>query len=43
MIVAYNLDEPQDFLEKGLKFREIFFNPFENSGGGGKRYSGPPV
>ena len=36
MIVAYNLDELQDFLEKGLKFREIFFNPFENSGGGAK-------
>jgi hypothetical protein len=41
MIFSYNPDEPQDFLEKGLKFRKIRFISLKILGGA-KRYSGPP-
>jgi hypothetical protein len=34
MIVSYNLDEPQDFLAKGMKFRKILFISLEILGGG---------
>ena len=37
MIVSYNLDRPQDFLEKGLKLRKILITSLKILGGGGPK------